>query len=384
MLKSVRELLGKLADKALLTIERDVKDSRKIIGYDLHPLFRRFVKVEILNDEMATELHYAAVNYFKSIIHTLPSYYNYERKSVIDVWPILEAVYHLNELKNFKEAYDLFFDERLPEALLLWGEAVLASEIYNSWIKPEALAALGSFEAQGAVFGNLANAYLDLGQVDDAINFYIKALSISRSSKNKINESSNLGNLGVAYYSLEKFDEAISYYKQALLISQEIGDRQEESNQLSNLGLVSCELGHLEEAVTYYQKAITISHETDDKAGKARHLGNLGVVYLDQEQTEVAKEYFNKALSLAQEVGDKVNIGYQFYNIGQAYQQLGNFLLAFANWRRASDIFTQLQSPYTMEVQKAINFLKEQLDESSFAQLWIESEKEYENPQNKE
>ena len=56
-------------------------------------------------------------------------------------------------------------------------------------------------------------------------------------------------------------EQAIDYYEQALTISREIGDRRGEGNRLGNLGNAYADLGRVEKAIDYLEQARTIFAE---------------------------------------------------------------------------------------------------------------------------
>jgi tetratricopeptide (TPR) repeat protein len=73
-----------------------------------------------------------------------------------------------------------------------------------AWLKAGSDAArhLGNKRAQGGHLGNLGNAYSDLGQVEQAIDYYEQALAVSREIHDQRMEGNAIGNLGLAYSNL--------------------------------------------------------------------------------------------------------------------------------------------------------------------------------------
>ncbi len=118
--------------------------------------------------------------------------------------------------------------------------------------------ALEKSQEQGVALGNLGLAYIVLGKMEKAIEYYQQALVISRKIKDRQGECSDLGNLGSAYAVLDQVEKAIVYYQQALVISREIKDREGEGSNLGNLGTAYARLGHLEKARGYFQNALQI------------------------------------------------------------------------------------------------------------------------------
>ena len=119
----------------------------------------------------------------------------------------------------------------------------------------------GNKQNQGAHLGNLGNAYRNLGQYQQAIDYHTQALAIRREIGDKRGEANDLGNLGIAYSSLGQTEQAIDYYSQALKITREIGDRLNESIWLNNFGVVYVNLEDYDKAIAYYEQALVIRRE---------------------------------------------------------------------------------------------------------------------------
>ena len=81
-------------------------------------------------------------------------------------------------------------------------------------------------------------AYIDLGEVERAIEYHEQALQISREIGDRRGEGADLGNLGNAYSALGEVERAIATFEQALEIDREIGDRRGEAFDSWNLGLL--------------------------------------------------------------------------------------------------------------------------------------------------
>jgi tetratricopeptide (TPR) repeat protein len=67
--------------------------------------------------------------------------------------------------------------------------------------------------AEGVHLGNLGTAYRDLGEIEQAIEYYEGALAISSEVSNRRGEGADLGKLGTAYYSLGEVARAIEYFE---------------------------------------------------------------------------------------------------------------------------------------------------------------------------
>jgi tetratricopeptide (TPR) repeat protein len=419
----LRELLSKLGDKSLLSVERDQNDMKKVIGYDLHPLFRRFIKVEILTKRTVLELHTAAVSYFRSLIPSLPTRANYERKALIDIWPILEAIYHLNEIGDYQSACRLFLEENLDEDLERFGQNNLIIEICSEWTDLKEASSVIDKDSQSSLINSVGRAYYVLGEIDKANNYFKYALKLSRDTGNKNNESLALANLGRISRSVGQLNEAIEYFRQAIILSRELdnkrdesqwlndlghsyrifgqvkeaashynkalvlsresGDKPSEGTALDGLGVLNRNLGQLEVAISYHQQALAVSRESGDRRGEGHALGNLGHTYLLLGKLDEALVYLQQALAISRETGDVRNKAIQLSNLGHTYQEQHSTARALAFWRYALEIFRYTKSASRdNQVQEAIAEVEDKVGEETFTQLWAESEIEYQKLKN--
>jgi tetratricopeptide (TPR) repeat protein len=140
---------------------------------------------------------------------------------------------------------------------------------------------LGDRSEEGADLGNLGNSYMDLGQVEKAIEYYEQALVISQKIGDRRGEGADYGNLGIAYNNLGQVEKAIEYYEQALVIAREIGDRRGEGADLGNLGVAYSDLGQVEKAIEYYEQALEIAQKIGHRYLEANEFVNIGDIFSD-------------------------------------------------------------------------------------------------------
>lgn len=115
--------------------------------------------------------------------------------------------------------------------ILLGGCAVYGAEENNTGIslynQAEYGQALQSFQAaqvaaydQADYYFNAGNAYVELGDFDNAIAAFMQALKTADGSK----KAQIYYNLGNTYYALQSYSDAINAYQQALLLNSEDND----------------------------------------------------------------------------------------------------------------------------------------------------------------
>ncbi len=168
--------------------------------------------------------------------------------------------------------------------------------------------------------GWLAYLHEQKGNIDSALFFYQKSLSIAQKTGNKKNESIVLNNMAAIYKDLGKIKEALDCHTKSLSIRIKLGDKEGIATSYNNLGLLYLNQGKVSEALEFYFKALNISEEFKDKSGVATELGNIAALYKDQQEYDKAFEYYKRCLAIQQETGDKYSIGYSLNGIGNLFE----------------------------------------------------------------
>ena len=78
---------------------------------------------------------------------------------------------------------------------------------------------MGEKAEEGRTYGNLGNAYCNLSNYPEAIEFQNKYLSIAKELCDRAGEGDAYANLGNCYYSLGEFQQAIEFYEKHLSIA---------------------------------------------------------------------------------------------------------------------------------------------------------------------
>lgn len=198
---------------------------------------------------------------------------------------------------------------------------------------------------EARVLGNLGIAYKNLGETEQAIQFYKELLIIVRELGDRGSEGAALANLGNAHYRLSEFESAIAFNEQSLTIARELGDRRNEGAVLGNLGIAYTKLGRIELAIQFYEQQLTIVRDVGDRRGEGRALGNLGAVYAGMGKTELAIQFYEQRLVIAGELGDRRGEGVVRWNMCQALDLLGQRTQAIQHAQQSLKILEEIEDP---------------------------------------
>lgn len=154
------------------------------------------------------------------------------------------------------------------------------------------------------------------GKLDDAENWYRKALILREELNDKPGVAATYHQLGTVAEERGRFDDAEGWYRRALTIMEELGDRPHAAATYHQLGTIAGKQGRLDDAEKWYRKALTISEELADKPGMALIYHDLGNIACLRGALDEAENWQRKALILREELADKPGIAASYYQLG--------------------------------------------------------------------
>jgi protein O-GlcNAc transferase len=163
-------------------------------------------------------------------------------------------------------------------------------------------------------YSNLGNALKELGDIDGAIQFYLKAIKL----KPRFCDAYN--NLASAYMQLGQTKQATETYRMALVLNPALVDAH------ANLGNLFKAQGRLEDSKRSYLEAIKI------KPDFAIAWNNLAGVFKDEGQLETAIAYYQEAIRLAPEFADAHS------NLGNALKESKKMEDAVKSYKMAIEL----------------------------------------------
>jgi tetratricopeptide (TPR) repeat protein len=158
--------------------------------------------------------------------------------------------------------------------------------------------------AKGALSGNLAQVYLQRGQLDDAIKLLKEQVALAVVTKDLQSLSNALNGLAICYTNKGDLDQAQSLCEQRLKIARQIGDQKGEGNTLNNLSQIYIERRQFGPATALLRQRVELARKIGDKRGEASSLVNLGMLYQETRQLDSAKTVLRDALKIMSAEGD--------------------------------------------------------------------------------
>ncbi|MBY8982150.1 MAG: tetratricopeptide repeat protein, partial [Candidatus Lokiarchaeota archaeon] len=266
-----------------------------------------------------------------------------------------KAVFYLNKsgdkaqsLYAFKNAINDYLDSiKILESMELEKEQMTQlSEIYNK----------------------LAFSQSTVGKRKEAESNLNKALKHCRKIKDKDNESLILMSMGNLYGDMGQWDEAIEYFKGSLLISEEIKNLRRNASILKGIGLIYLFKGDTSAGYSYLQKSINICKEIKAFDVYAMVLNNLGIYYDMLGRWKKAIVAYKESLSIAKKINNIIVISNIMNNIGFAYSSLGESKQAVYYLKESVKIATKIGDIYNMGI-NYIHLGEEYLKKDEFTEV---------------
>lgn len=162
---------------------------------------------------------------------------------------------------------------------------------------------------------SLGNLSYYLGDFQGAFRYDQEALAIRRSIGDRVGEVKSLNNLALAVRKMSSTAEARTFQQQALDVARAIGDRNGEAFSYSVLGEFDLLTGRLLDAQHNLEHAIRLFRATGDRLFEATSLNLLGQTLRDLGDIPAARACFDKAIAILGAIGEQSYAAYSYLNL---------------------------------------------------------------------
>jgi len=152
------------------------------------------------------------------------------------------------------------------------------------------------------IYNRIGLIYYRMGNLDDALLYWSRSLSLARDLGSKSMQAANLNNIAEIYRKKGELDKALSYYEESLRLKT---DEKEKATTYNNIAIIYGKKGDYKKAVKYFKKAIEIGERYGDYHGTSITKLNLGNTYREMKDYEKAEKYLLEGLEGVKKVGDK-------------------------------------------------------------------------------
>jgi diguanylate cyclase (GGDEF)-like protein len=245
-------------------------------------------------------------------------------------------------LDHSYKALELFEDLQEPDGRVRALNMIGIAYFYNS----EYEQALGNLlEAQSilgvhkdnyllsCVCNNIAEVMRELMKFDESLEYYCRALMLSREANSRLNIASILGNIGEVYLLQDKREEALEYFKESYNILLDEKDNislAELENKLGKLYLMN---DNHSEAEGYFNSALNRMVSTDNKFYEIDVLLNLAQLMREKDKNATLY-YLERAMQIAENINAKKKLSNVYKALSEYFESIYEFKDAIMFYKR--------------------------------------------------
>lgn len=214
---------------------------------------------------------------------------------------------------------------------------------------------------------------------DSAINYYFRAIEIGEHLEDPFIVGVSTLNIGEVYLEKEELDSALYYFEKSLTI---LTSSNYISSALNFLGLIYAEKGDLQKALTYHQDALEIARRENVQREIVGALLGLASTYENMNDPGRAIEYYKEAEVLADEIGLNEELSGAYEGLAINYAEIHDYANAYKYLSLQNDIDDVI---YRIESENVTTELINtyQMEKKQSAIVLLEQEKEIEQLLNK-
>lgn len=204
---------------------------------------------------------------------------------------------------------------------------------------------------KGIVLISIADIYSEVGNSENAIEYYNKGILVLRVTNDSLKLASALYNVGDHYLHSDKYDLSLVKFEESGILFEKLNFIVGTAYNLGNIGMVYAKKGKDKLAKESINEAISILEELEDHYAISNYLIYMSDIYLKQNDWNTALNYTNRSLQLAQKYGLKKEITGSFKQLSKIHELKGNLSESYDNYKNYiiyKDSITNLESVQKM------------------------------------
>lgn len=193
-------------------------------------------------------------------------------------------------------------------------------------------------------YNKIAITHLDKNQINQAREYFFKALVADKLTSNEEGYVKRMGNIGITYTIQRRHNLAMQYYRSALSLAQSLKNKQLVATCYMQIGGLLLEQEKYPEALNYFYKVIKMGNALADKNAIYNSYKNIARIHEIRGEGIKALENAFQALKLGEDIGNRYKIELCLGNIGDIYKNQGNYSRALDYYFRALKIAEEIKN----------------------------------------
>jgi CHAT domain-containing protein len=211
---------------------------------------------------------------------------------------------------------------------------------------------------EGICLTNIGIIYKQLGNYDRALEYFTKVLKIDTDLENWDYISMDLNDIGTTYRAKgvtsgnkKDLNKAIDYYQKCLSLIKKGVDKQIEVYVLNNMSNVYTDLKRYSDALKFFELGYKKAKEIQDIEAMGMILTNMGIVYYNQENYEESTKYYQEAINLS--IGKDQILWEAYMESARAYEKQKDYKKALEFYKKSIKTTEDIRSTIDLEELKA-------------------------------
>ena len=200
----------------------------------------------------------------------------------------------------------------------------------NAFFKSEEAAIKADYiEGQGAAYISIADVYSEMGNSDNAENYYDKGIQILRKTEDFVSLANALLNAGDEAFNTKDYTKALTYFEESGMLYKNENYPTGTAYNKGNIGMVYAEQGKDALAETNINEAIEILEKQEDYYPISIFLTYMSDIYVRKKDFTTALAYLHKSLNLANQYDLKDQISDANLKLSEFHEERGNHATAY-------------------------------------------------------
>lgn len=315
-------------------------------------------------DQLSSSLNYpkgvAEANYYKALIYAgRNDYYN--------------AMDHFDKSKKlYVELKDAVGIANVSNqiGMIEINRGNYAAGLTNSLAAIKIFEDKNLYEDLSVAYNNLAEAYSKTHQIDKALEFNIKALTIRERFQDSSGIKISTKNIARLYSERKEHRKAIEYYEAVLGMIDPKTDQALRGEVLPRIGEEYLKFKDYDKAAEYLLQGLKYNRRTNDEEGLLRALNSISHLNLDKNNLKLAENQIYEAHDLAKKIGNSEELLKNYKLLMALDSTKGKFQNAY-KWQR--EYFT-LKQQLERENQPKLPTNTDSIEESIVIDLPVENQ----------
>jgi len=192
------------------------------------------------------------------------------------------------------------------------------------------------------IYRSIADIFRRRGMWEEGEDNFLKAIELSKKTKDIQGLAESYRGLGWINWRKGNYGKATKFYEDSIKFAKRVKDDIIMASIFIEVGNLYNSKGDLEKSLTHYERALDMLKKTQDLKGKSRAYNNIGDVYLQLQDWDKAIAYFKESERISKEAANTYWWGWSLFNASEAYAKKGDLVTAENHCEQAFKMLKKL------------------------------------------